>query len=216
MALLEINDLRATVDGKEILKGINLSLDSGQVHAIMGPNGSGKSTLSYVLSGRAGYEVTGGEVLLDGTHGDIAGDVGEELVGLRALLLLLLLALAVWRDIVTFDLWLASLGMLLRIPRVLVLVLIIVLLLLVLRLLLLLLLLSLLLSHPLLVLARLVLVPGALLGLGTARILLLLPGLLAKGRLVLLVLSLARPIGQAGRGTSHGAIRFSSTAHHEI
>lgn len=66
MALLEINDLRATVDGKEILKGINLSLDSGQVHAIMGPNGSGKSTLSYVLSGRAGYEVTGGEVLLDG------------------------------------------------------------------------------------------------------------------------------------------------------
>ena len=66
MALLEINDLRATVDGKEILKGINLSLDPGQVHAIMGPNGSGKSTLSYVLSGRAGYEVTGGEVLLDG------------------------------------------------------------------------------------------------------------------------------------------------------
>ena len=63
---MEINDLRATVDGKEILKGINLSLDSGQVHAIMGPNGSGKSTLSYVLSGRAGYEVTGGEVLLDG------------------------------------------------------------------------------------------------------------------------------------------------------
>jgi len=66
MALLEINGLRAAVDGKEILKGINLSLDSGQVHAIMGPNGSGKSTLSYVLSGRAGYEVTGGEVLLDG------------------------------------------------------------------------------------------------------------------------------------------------------
>jgi Fe-S cluster assembly ATP-binding protein len=68
MALLEINDLRATVDGKEILKGINLSLDSGQVHAIMGPNGSGKSTLSYVLSGRAGYEVAGGEVLLDGKN----------------------------------------------------------------------------------------------------------------------------------------------------
>ena len=68
MALLEINDLRATVDGKEILKGINLSLDSGQVHAIMGPNGSGKSTLSYVLSGRAGYEVASGEVLLDGKN----------------------------------------------------------------------------------------------------------------------------------------------------
>ncbi len=68
MALLEINDLRAEVDGKEILKGINLKLDAGHVHAIMGPNGSGKSTLSYVLSGRDGYEVTGGEVLLDGEN----------------------------------------------------------------------------------------------------------------------------------------------------
>ena len=66
MALLEIRGLRAEVDGQEILKGIDLKLDSGQVHAIMGPNGSGKSTLSYVLSGRDGYEVTGGEVLLDG------------------------------------------------------------------------------------------------------------------------------------------------------
>ena len=66
MALLEIRGLRAKVDGQEILKGIDLELDSGQVHAIMGPNGSGKSTLSYVLSGRDGYEVTGGEVLLDG------------------------------------------------------------------------------------------------------------------------------------------------------
>ena len=66
MALLEITGLRAEVDGQEILKGIDLELDSGQVHAIMGPNGSGKSTLSYVLSGRDGYEVTGGEVLLDG------------------------------------------------------------------------------------------------------------------------------------------------------
>ena len=66
MALLEIRGLRAEVDGQEILKGIDLELDSGQVHAIMGPNGSGKSTLSYVLSGRDGYEVTGGEVLLDG------------------------------------------------------------------------------------------------------------------------------------------------------
>lgn len=68
MSLLEINDLRAEVDGKEILKGINLELDAGHVHAIMGPNGSGKSTLSYVLSGRDGYEVTGGEVLLDGEN----------------------------------------------------------------------------------------------------------------------------------------------------
>ena len=58
MALLEIKDLRAEVDGKEILKGINLELDAGQVHAIMGPNGSGKSTLSYILSGRDGYKVT--------------------------------------------------------------------------------------------------------------------------------------------------------------
>ena len=66
MALLEIRGLRAEVDGQEILKGIDLKLDSGQVHAIMGPNGSGKSTLSYVLSGRDGYEVTGGDVLLDG------------------------------------------------------------------------------------------------------------------------------------------------------
>ena len=68
MALLEIKGLRAEVDGEEILKGIDLELDSGQVHAIMGPNGSGKSTLSYVLSGRDGYEVTGGEVLLDGKN----------------------------------------------------------------------------------------------------------------------------------------------------
>ncbi len=68
MALLEITGLRAEVDGQEILKGIDLELDSGQVHAIMGPNGSGKSTLSYVLSGRDGYEVTGGEVLLDGKN----------------------------------------------------------------------------------------------------------------------------------------------------
>ncbi len=68
MALLEITGLRAEVDGQEILKGIDLELVSGQVHAIMGPNGSGKSTLSYVLSGRDGYEVTGGEVLLDGKN----------------------------------------------------------------------------------------------------------------------------------------------------
>lgn len=64
--MIEIRDLRATVDGKEILKGINLSLKPGEVHAIMGPNGSGKSTLSYVLAGRDGYEITGGAVLLNG------------------------------------------------------------------------------------------------------------------------------------------------------
>ncbi len=64
--MLEIRDLRVTVEGKAILKGLSLTLDRGQVHAIMGPNGSGKSTLAYVLAGREGYEVTGGQVLLDG------------------------------------------------------------------------------------------------------------------------------------------------------
>ncbi|WP_420565065.1 Fe-S cluster assembly ATPase SufC [Thalassobaculum sp.] len=66
MALLEIENLHAEVDGKPILKGIDLSIEAGQVHAIMGPNGSGKSTLSYVLAGREGYEVTGGSIRLDG------------------------------------------------------------------------------------------------------------------------------------------------------
>ena len=64
--MLKIENLHATVDGKEILKGISLELAPGQIHAIMGPNGSGKSTLSYVLAGRPGYEVTGGTVTLDG------------------------------------------------------------------------------------------------------------------------------------------------------
>jgi Fe-S cluster assembly ATP-binding protein len=64
--LLEIKDLHATVDGKEILRGLDLTLDAGQVHAIMGPNGSGKSTLSYVLAGRPGYEVTSGTVRYKG------------------------------------------------------------------------------------------------------------------------------------------------------
>ena len=66
MPLLEIKDLRARVEDKAILEGINLSIEAGEIHAIMGPNGSGKSTLSYVLSGREGYEVTGGEVLYQG------------------------------------------------------------------------------------------------------------------------------------------------------
>ena len=68
MSLLEIKGLRATVDGKEIIKGFNLKIEPGEVHAIMGPNGSGKSTLSYVLTGREGYEVTAGEAWLDVKH----------------------------------------------------------------------------------------------------------------------------------------------------
>ena len=63
MSLLSIKDLHATVDGKEILQGINLEIGPGEIHAVMGPNGSGKSTLSYVLAGREGYEVTGGNVV---------------------------------------------------------------------------------------------------------------------------------------------------------
>ena len=66
MALLEIKSLHTSVDDKAILNGLDLTIGSGEVHAIMGPNGSGKSTLSYALSGREGYEVTDGEVLFDG------------------------------------------------------------------------------------------------------------------------------------------------------
>jgi Fe-S cluster assembly ATP-binding protein len=65
-ALLEIEDLHASVEDREILKGINLTLNAGEVHAIMGPNGSGKSTLAYVLAGRSGYEVTGGAIRFKG------------------------------------------------------------------------------------------------------------------------------------------------------
>lgn len=66
MSTLEIRDLQASVGGKEILTGINLTVRSGEVHAVMGPNGAGKSTLSAVVMGMPGYEVTAGSVTLDG------------------------------------------------------------------------------------------------------------------------------------------------------
>ena len=66
--MLEIKNLHASVDGKEILRGINLTVNPGEVHAIMGPNGAGKSTLSNVLAGRDGYEVTQGEVIYKGEN----------------------------------------------------------------------------------------------------------------------------------------------------
>jgi Fe-S cluster assembly ATP-binding protein len=66
--VLEIRDLHATVDGKEILRGINLTINKGEIHAIMGPNGSGKSTLAKILAGHPAYEVTKGEVLFEGRN----------------------------------------------------------------------------------------------------------------------------------------------------
>ena len=66
--MLEIKDLHATVGGKTILKGLNLSVKAGEIHAIMGPNGAGKSTLGNVIAGREGYEVTSGEVLYNGKN----------------------------------------------------------------------------------------------------------------------------------------------------
>jgi Fe-S cluster assembly ATP-binding protein len=68
MALLQIKNLHVEIDGKEILKGLDLAVNAGEVHAIMGPNGSGKSTLAYVLAGKDGYEPTQGEVLFNGEN----------------------------------------------------------------------------------------------------------------------------------------------------
>jgi Fe-S cluster assembly ATP-binding protein len=68
MAMLEIKNLHAEIEGKKILNGLDLTIEKGKVHAIMGPNGSGKSTLAYVLAGKPEYTVTEGEVLLDGEN----------------------------------------------------------------------------------------------------------------------------------------------------
>ncbi len=74
--MLDIRNLHVSVGGKEILKGLTLSIQPGQVHAIMGPNGSGKSTLSYVLAGRAGYDITDGSITYNGE--DLAALKPEE------------------------------------------------------------------------------------------------------------------------------------------
>ncbi|MEN9707796.1 MAG: Fe-S cluster assembly ATPase SufC [Pseudomonadota bacterium] len=66
--MIEIRNLHAEIDGKKIINGLSLKVNDGEVAAIMGPNGSGKSTLSYVISGREGYDVTGGEILLNGEN----------------------------------------------------------------------------------------------------------------------------------------------------
>ena len=74
--MLEIEDLHVVVDGKEILRGVDLRIEDGEVHAVMGPNGSGKSTLAYALAGREGYDITRGRVLFRGR--DLAAMAPEE------------------------------------------------------------------------------------------------------------------------------------------
>ena len=68
MSLLEIKNLKVCVDGKEVLKGLNLEIDSGDVNVLMGPNGSGKSTLANVLMGNSKYKVISGEILFNGEN----------------------------------------------------------------------------------------------------------------------------------------------------
>jgi len=77
MALLELSDLRVALeDGTEIVRGVDLAIDTNQVHAIMGPNGSGKSTLAYAIAGHPAYQITGGRILLDGE--DVTGAAADE------------------------------------------------------------------------------------------------------------------------------------------
>ena len=66
--LLNIKNLHVEIDGKEIIKGLNLGVNQGEVHAIMGPNGTGKSTLAAAITGREGYEITAGEIWFKGTN----------------------------------------------------------------------------------------------------------------------------------------------------
>ena len=84
--MLEIRNLHASVDGNEILKGINLTINKGEVHAIMGPNGSGKSTLAKILAGHPQYEVTSGEVIYDGSLRATPDDGKPTLKGMEVVL----------------------------------------------------------------------------------------------------------------------------------